>query len=553
MTAEYYHPGTTAEELLRQVRAETGHGIVDLAQVAEFVERTAGNPCEGCGVKCRKVHTDTATRGLATTMTFTCVQCSHPAELKTSTHLQKPEAEAKRGGAPADEINARVVSACMCAGIGLQQANTLLLGIDLPGLNPTVWQRWANHTTDAAKTVLQRRIEANIEKERMATLLYEGEDAIGPDGRIKCSFITDGSWQKRYGRNSLWGYGVMYGLYTGLVCFVSHRCARCATCMRAAVDGVAEVRKHECTKNWDEKSASQGAAGNMEADIAVEGVNFLFEHGLIVANLICDGDTKSLAAIKRHCAPEVAAVIQAHLDLNHVAKCLGKKLRAITGPGKLSETESSALQISFSTAVYKAREETIEAEEDEAAAIARLQSAIAAACDHHFNKHAGCGLWCRVKNPGPTPPAVAGGVVGASAGGDGEPPRATEPHVPRMLKRGYLKAQSYAEVRAIFDAYSTPDMAKRLCFACSTNTAESGNAVLWLWHMHKTFFQPTSGAGHLAIAQLHKDSGKNTARAAVQSEVGLAPACLANHAEAMSVDERNARCGLSHGAHGNGL
>ena len=60
--------------------------------------------------------------------------------------------------------------------------------------------------------------------------------------------------------------------------------------------------------------------------------------------------------------------------------------------------------------------------------------------------------------------------------------RAAKPHVPRKLKRGYLKEAFYfyAEARLVFHTYSTLKMARRLCFACSTNTAESGNGVLWL-------------------------------------------------------------------------
>ncbi len=169
----------------------------------------------------------------------------------------------------------------------------------------------------------------------------------------------------------------------------------------------------------------------MEAAIAVEGVKFLFEHGVIVANLVCDGDTKSLAAIKVQCPPEVAAIIKAHLDLNHVAKNVGKKLRAITvpgKPGKLSETESVALQASFSTAVYNARADSVAAKDDKGAATARMQSAIAAACDHHFDKHAGCGPWCKAKYPPAPPSAVAGGVeVGASGVCDGDPPALRSP------------------------------------------------------------------------------------------------------------------------------
>ena len=44
----------------------------------------------------------------------------------------------------------------------------------------------------------------------------------------------------------------------------------------------------------------------------------------------------------------------------------------------------------------------------------------------------------------------------------------------------------------------------------------------------------------MAIAQLQKDGGKHTARAKVQSEMSLAPACEANLAEAMAVAEKNA-------------
>ncbi len=133
------------------MRAETGHWYVDLMHVADFVERTTGKPCKNCHVKCRKVHTTTSVHGIATTIQFTCVRCNHTTELKGSSHLKKSDAEAKKGGAPADEANARAVSAFMCAGIGMQQANAFILAMDMPGFNSAVQQRWANATTDAAR------------------------------------------------------------------------------------------------------------------------------------------------------------------------------------------------------------------------------------------------------------------------------------------------------------------------------------------------------------------------------------------------------------------
>ena len=61
----------------------------------------------------------------------------------------------------------------------------------------------------AGKSSLLVEIDANREKERVATLLYEGESCRSPSREIQIRVITDGSWQKRYGRNSLWGYSAM--------------------------------------------------------------------------------------------------------------------------------------------------------------------------------------------------------------------------------------------------------------------------------------------------------------------------------------------------------
>jgi hypothetical protein len=126
------------------------------------------------------------------------------------------------------------------------------------------WYAAVDRSQAAGKSSLLVEIYANREKERVATLLYEGESCRSPSGKIKIRCITDGSWQKRYGRNSLWGYSAMYGFYKGKVIFVSHRCARCTTCWMAAARG-APPGEHKFTMNWDDKKgADEGAAGNME-------------------------------------------------------------------------------------------------------------------------------------------------------------------------------------------------------------------------------------------------------------------------------------------------
>jgi hypothetical protein len=79
----------------------------------------------------------------------------------------------------------------------------------------------------------------------------------------------------------------------------------------------------------------------MERNIALQGVNFLFEHNCIVATLICDGDTKTVQHIKEKGPTEVADVISVWLDLNHFKKNVGNKLRELgVGRQQLCSTAS---------------------------------------------------------------------------------------------------------------------------------------------------------------------------------------------------------------------
>ena len=70
--------------------------------------------------------------------------------------------------------------------------------------------------------------------------------------------------------------------------------------------------------------------------------------------------------------------------------------------------------------------------------------------------------------------------------------------MPHKLKAyipsGEDDGQFYAVV-AIFAMYSTPEFCKKLMCKCSTNTAESGNATLWLLHLPKFFFGRRAALG----------------------------------------------------------
>ena len=86
--------------------------------------------------------------------------------------------------------------------------------------------------------------------------------------------------------------------------------------------------------------------------------------------------------------------------------------------------------------------------------------------------------------------------------------------MPHKLKAyipsGEDDGQFYAVV-AIFAMYSTAEFCEKLMCKCSTNTAESGNATLWLLHMPKFFFRPKGGAGRMANAMMHKAMGSGEA------------------------------------------
>jgi hypothetical protein len=328
---------------------DIGHGYWDEKLLAEQIEELTSKVCPGCGKSCGVTLSGNKKSGAGGELVFMCKLCYEVRPLQRGSKLAKAPGEA---GAAAEANTLRMVNAFQSAGIGLAEANSFLHALDMSVLNTRTWQVAADKSGEGAEEVLAEEIEKNIQAEIAATLREEGESARGADGKIKIGVMTDGSWQKRYGRNSLWGYGVMYGQYTGKVVFVKHRCARCTTCASAHHRGV-EVPKHECTRNWDERSPEQGAAGNMEKHIALEGVEFLFKRGAIVHALICDGDTKTAQFIKERGPPEVAAVITTRLDLNHVQKNLGKQLRECKS---FTEQESAALQNAFASAVYYARE-----------------------------------------------------------------------------------------------------------------------------------------------------------------------------------------------------
>ena len=346
---------------------------------------------------------------------------------------------------------------------------------------------------------LKKEIEFTLKMERGSVGYLDEEKKIG----VLIKVITDGSWQKRNGRNSLFGYGAMYGYYSGLPIFSSHRCARCMTCIAWAAMSDSEragrgdgdsAPEHDCTRNWGTKAAS-----NMEADIAVEGARQLLKAGAGIGVLICDGDTKTATAIRAQ-VPELKDHVLIWNDLNHMAINFGKNLREETG---LSEAEAALLQSSYARAVKQAREEEEKRRKrgekrTEEEKIKAMRKRVVAAIEHYFNVHTDCcSDWCPVKSC------------------------KDRTHVPLRLGR-YITAVSLDSIMPVVDSYTTDTVLSKLLEACSSNTVECGNSMLWRVYLPKDRFRPKEGKGAVQRTMTVRSKGGEFAvQSAMEEELGL--------------------------------
>ena len=89
------------------------------------------------------------------------------------------------------------------------------------------------------------------------------------------------------------------------------------------------------------------------------------------------------------------------------------------------------------------------------------------------------------------------------------------------LNMGTVRKATWDGCKAIFETYSSIALCSKLLFKCSTNTAESGNCVLWIFWLPKTMLKPRSAAMALDLAMLHKAIGRQHAVAAMQGGLGL--------------------------------
>jgi hypothetical protein len=149
-------------------------------------------PCPGClqhgaGIK----FTGSTPRGICSgTLDFRCKGCNAPRFLKRSRALTGGGLV----GMDRDENTERLAGAFDFAGIGFAQASTFLSGSDQPVPCKATWYAAVDRFQAAGKSSLLVEIDANREKERVATLLYEGESCAA-----KFKFVSSPTGRGRSG------------------------------------------------------------------------------------------------------------------------------------------------------------------------------------------------------------------------------------------------------------------------------------------------------------------------------------------------------------------
>ena len=232
---------------------------------------------------------------------------------------------------------------------------------------------------------------------------------------------------------------------------------------------------------------------------------------------MCDGDTKAVTEIQNAGPREVAEVIEAVLDLNHVSKNLGKMLREMGKQWKeISQVVAAMLQARFDSAIRHARDDLRGTPKADAVLV--LQARTRAVVNHCFGDHTKCvtGMCPAKADPSYKPTgwprnkyledrAITITVCDATTG-----------------SQSTVTISLEAEVRKIFDQYTGTDMCQKLLHDLSSNLPEARHAMMWCMHSSKTTFNPSTLHTQWLSTQLHADLGRNAAVDVVQKSLRIA-------------------------------
>ena len=219
---------------------------------------------------------DKARRGLCEKLILFCTACEK--EIKTfhtSLTLENKLID----------INLMSVYAATSSGGGLALLRNFCVSMDFPA--PVHGNPYSKYL----KTIVKCAME-NCEESLSCAAKTLVTQQIN-DGGTQIAFGVDGTWQKRYGHNSLLGATFVLSIHNGCVLEYSIKSKICHLC---------EKNPHP-TIEWKQKYAAiceinhRGSSGSMEKEGAIEMcVRSVDKHNLKYTTFVGDGDTNSFAA-----------------------------------------------------------------------------------------------------------------------------------------------------------------------------------------------------------------------------------------------------------------
>ena len=241
--------------------------------------------------------------GLASILTWACVECKHTITLKTSEKVKGPSGYSRW------EVNLAAVWGHMCIGSGHSHLEESMSVMGVPVMTKSCFISTERQIGLWWKEKLKESmLEAGREEKRLAEergSFHEGVPAI--------TVIVDGGWSKRshkhsYNANS--GVAIIVGKATGKLLHIGVRNKFCTACsLNIAKD------QHQCFKNWNASSSE------METDVIVEGFCEAERvHGVRYITMVGDGDSSVYPSLIQR-VPGWGHCIRKLECANHCCKC----------------------------------------------------------------------------------------------------------------------------------------------------------------------------------------------------------------------------------------
>ncbi|XP_021373023.1 uncharacterized protein LOC110463022 [Mizuhopecten yessoensis] len=310
--------------------------------------------------------------GLGSLLNIMCT-CKHITHVPTG---KRHKASLDSKTAKIWDVNTKVASGMLHAGIGVRKVNLILSSLNIPSIHHTTLKAREREVGIAVEVVANNSCQQAIDIE-MSCIQSKSNDKGPNGGNIAASF--DGGWQKRgsgHSYNSLSGHATFIGKESGKVLAYDVRNKHCRFCQRADTYNL-EVTPHDCRKNWD------GSAKAMESSMCVSMLKDLQKKGSPVQTIIMDNDSTSIAKARS----EVDGSIQKVSDFNHTKKDFTNKLYSLQSSKKYKLLNSKTichLGKCFAYAVKQNKENKD-----------ILKSNLKAIVPHTFGDHANCQeFWC---------------------------------------------------------------------------------------------------------------------------------------------------------------